>query len=85
MPERMQEQTCDAVFRNGVFEPLDKTKIVIAEGQRVKLIIETLGSSSEDILELATSIYKGLSEEQIDDIECLILSRDNFFDGRPST
>lgn len=53
------------------------------EGQRVKLVIEPL-DSSEDILELASNVYKGLSEEQIDEIEHLILSRDSFFNGRPS-
>jgi predicted DNA-binding antitoxin AbrB/MazE fold protein len=84
MSERMREQTCDAIFKNGVFQPLDDVEIAITEGQRVKLIIEPL-DSSEVILELASNVYKGLSEEQIDEIEHLILSRDSFFDGRPST
>ncbi|MDQ1318669.1 MAG: hypothetical protein QG588_2331 [Candidatus Poribacteria bacterium] len=55
----MREQTCDAVFKNGVFQPLNVSEIEITEGQKVKLIIEPL-DSSEDILELASSVYKGL-------------------------
>jgi len=84
MIKEMQEQTCDAIFKNGVFQPLNVSEIEITEGQKVKLIIEPF-DSSEDILELASSVYKGLSKEQIDEIEHLILNRDNFFNGRPST
>jgi hypothetical protein len=66
-----------------VFQPLDVSEITVTEGQIVKLIIEPL-DSSEDILELASNIYEGLSEEQIDEIEHIILNRDSFFNGRPS-
>jgi predicted DNA-binding antitoxin AbrB/MazE fold protein len=84
MPERVWEQTCDAIFKNGVFQPLNVSEIEITEGQKVKLIIEPL-DSSEDILELASCVYEGLSEEQIGEIEHLIINRDSFFNGRPST
>jgi len=84
MTKEMREQTCDIIFKNGVFQPLNVSEIEITEGQKVKLIIEPL-DSFEDILELASNVYKGLSEEQIDEIEHLILNRDNFFNGRPST
>ena len=66
-----------------MFQPLDVSEITVTEGQIVKLIIEPL-DSSEDILELASNIYKGLSEEQIHEIEHIILNRDSFFNGRPS-
>jgi len=38
--------------------------------------------SLEDILELATRVYEGFSEEDIEELENMILERDNFFKGR---
>ena len=74
----MQEKICEAVFEKGAFRPLNSFKIAIPEGQRVKLIIEPI-EFSENILDLVTSVYNGLSEEQINEIEQIILSRENFF------
>jgi len=77
----MSEYTCEAIFENGVFKPLRPTDIAMAEGQKVRLVVETV-EPAEDVLELATSVYNGLSSKQIDEIEHLILSREHFFNGR---
>jgi predicted DNA-binding antitoxin AbrB/MazE fold protein len=74
MANEMREQTCDAIFKDGVFQIINPKAISIAEGQKVRLIVEPI-DTSEDVLDLATSIYNGLSEEQIDEIEKLILNR----------
>ncbi len=74
----MTTQTLDAVFNNGVFRPI--TPVSIYEGQKVRLSIETTPLSdelsSDDILKLATSVYDGLSEQQINEIEQIALKRD---------
>ncbi|MEK7832820.1 MAG: hypothetical protein AAB401_17140 [Acidobacteriota bacterium] len=35
--------------------------------------------SKPDVLELLTKMYEGLSEQEIDDIECIALDRRDFF------
>ncbi len=77
----MLKQTVDAVFENGVFRPLTPRDIPIVEGQQVRLTVETLESPAE-VLELATQVYDGLTEQQIDEIEQLALNRSNWFDER---
>ncbi|HGJ66266.1 TPA: DUF104 domain-containing protein [bacterium] len=79
----MREQICDAIFKDGIFKPLDPKVISISEGQKVRLIVEPI-DISEDILELATNVYENLSEEDIDEVEKLILNRKDFFKERKS-
>lgn len=79
----MTTKALDAVFENGVFRPLTPVDIAIPEGQRVRLVVETI-EPSVDVLSLATHVYDGLSEEQIEEIEQIVLDRDSFFKGRPS-
>ena len=81
MEKETQVQTLDAIFINGVFQPLNPKTISIIEGQRVRLVVEPI-DSSENTLDLATSVYKDLSEDQIDDVEKIILNRKDFFKGR---
>ena len=73
------QQTLEAVYENGVFRPLEK--IEMAEGQLVRLIVETL---PEDLLELAAQVYEGLSDKEIDEIEQIALDRRPFFGERTS-
>ena len=68
MEKATQVQTLDAIFINGVFQPLNPKEISIVEGQKVRIVVEPL-NTSENAIDLATSVYKDLSEEQIDDIE----------------
>ena len=77
----MTVQTLEAVFENGVFRPLNTRDIAIPEGQQVRLIVEAVEAPSES-LALATQVYDGLSEEQIEEIEKIILNRRPFFADR---
>ena len=73
--------TYNAVFEAGRFQILSPQKIDLPEGQTVRLIVELI-ESPEDILELATRVYEGFSEEDIEELETMVLERDNFFKGR---
>ena len=44
--------------------------------------VEKSPLTADEILALATQVYEGLSEEEIDEIERIILDRRDFF-GRP--
>ena len=75
------KQTYEAVFESGVFRLLTPKGLEIPEGQKVRIVVEIV-ESPESILELATQVYDGLSEEEIEEIEEIILGRSNFFKGR---
>lgn len=69
-------QTLDAIYEKGVFRPL--TKPEIADGQSVKLVVETSSKlNPEEMLKLAAQVYEGLSEEQINEIEQIAIERGN--------
>jgi predicted DNA-binding antitoxin AbrB/MazE fold protein len=85
--ERIKEpmqQILNAVYEKGVFRPLQHPDI--AEGQQVRLVVETSAPLSPDeILELAGQVYEGLSEQEIDEIEEIALDRKNFFGERTAS
>ena len=71
-------QTLNAIYEKGVFRPL--TNPEIAEGESVKLIVETASKVNPDeMLKLAAQVYEGLSEEAINEIEQIAGDRSNFF------
>jgi len=70
-------QVCEAVYENGVFRPVADATPNLAEGQHVRLVVET--NTPEDILNLAARVYEGLSENEISDIEKITLNRSSFF------
>ncbi len=70
-------QIVDAVYENGLFRPLTPPASVLAEGQTVRLVVET--DTTGDILALAAQVYAGLSEEQVDEVERIALDRSAFF------
>jgi predicted DNA-binding antitoxin AbrB/MazE fold protein len=74
----MSQELCEAVYENGVFRPLNPLSPSLIEGQRVRLSVETV--SPEQILELASKVYEGLSAEEIEEIEEIALDRSHFFD-----
>ena len=60
--------TVEAVFENGVFKPVSRPQI--PEGERVRITVERLGQPTPDeILQLATHVYAGLSPGDVEDIE----------------
>jgi predicted DNA-binding antitoxin AbrB/MazE fold protein len=77
-------QTLDAVFKDGSFKPLNNGSLPFAEGQRVKLTVETPAETQDDLIELATQVYDGLTEEEVNEVERLALDRSSFFD-RPTS
>jgi predicted DNA-binding antitoxin AbrB/MazE fold protein len=74
----MIRQTIDAIFENGKFRPVSPSDILIPEGQHVRITVEA-PEISEDILELATSVYDDLSDQQINEIEQIATNRRDFF------
>jgi predicted DNA-binding antitoxin AbrB/MazE fold protein len=77
-------QTLDAVFKDGSFKPLNNGSLPFAEGQRVKLTVETPAEAQDDLIELVAQIYDGLTEEDVNEVERLALDRRGFFD-RPTS
>jgi predicted DNA-binding antitoxin AbrB/MazE fold protein len=74
-------QVIEAVFENGCFRLIEPKTISLHEGQNVRLTIET-EESGKELLALAAEIYKGLSEEEIKEVEKIALDRKVFFDER---
>ncbi len=75
-------QTIEAIYQNGMFKPLNPISEEIAEGEKVKITIENEKLSPEEMFELASQVYEGLSEEDINEIEKIALDRSNFFGDR---
>ena len=75
-------QTINAVYQNGMFKPLNPVSDEIVEGKQVRITIKDKQLSPEEMLELASQVYEGLSEEDIDEIERIALDRSNFFGDR---
>lgn len=78
----MKTLTLEAIFEKGAFRPLiPLSEISILEGQPVRLKVESLELPNE-VLQLATGVYEGLSESEITEMEQIILNRERFFDPR---
>jgi len=69
-------RTVEAIFEGGVLKPT--SPLNIPEHKKVTLIIEDEIEESLDILSLATMVYNGLSAEDIENIEKLMLNRSHF-------
>lgn len=74
------KQVIDAIYENGSFKPIEPSKVHVAEGQRVKLVITE--RALPEPLRLAAQIYEGLSGQEIDEIEKIALDRSHFFERR---
>jgi predicted DNA-binding antitoxin AbrB/MazE fold protein len=74
------KQAIEAVYENGTFRPLMPGGVEIAEGQRVRLLIDD--ANEPEAIRLATSVYEGLSSDEIDEIEKIALDRARFFSAR---
>lgn len=75
-------QTIEAVYQNGIFKPLAPVSEGLVEGNRVEITINDKKLSPEEMLELASKVYEGLSEQEIDEIERIAFDRTNFFGDR---
>lgn len=70
-------EAIEAIYENGVFRPLDQVDGALVEGQHVKLTLQPL-SAGESSLKLLEDFYEGLSEEDIQEIEKVMLDRSNW-------
>ena len=69
----------DAIYENGAFRPLGHESLPMADGQRVRITVDD--ECEPEALRLATAVYDGLSDSDIDEIEQIALDRDSFFDA----
>jgi predicted DNA-binding antitoxin AbrB/MazE fold protein len=75
--------TYEAVFEHGVFRLLTPLQTPLAEGQAVRIMVDPVEPESpEAILDLATRVYSGFSEQEIEELEATILDRSNFTKDR---
>ncbi|MFZ5830325.1 MAG: antitoxin AF2212-like protein [Planctomycetota bacterium] len=70
----------DAIFEHGVFRPVQGNTTAIVEGQRVRITVED--EPEPQSLQLAMAVYDGLSEQEIQEVEGILLQRSNFFGRR---
>ena len=70
----------DAVYEDGTFRPMQPDIIEISEGTHVRITVDD--EKEPESLKLATCVYDGISEEDIDEIEQIALNRSNFFGTR---
>jgi predicted DNA-binding antitoxin AbrB/MazE fold protein len=77
----VSKQLIEAVFEHGVLRPLIEIVPPIPEGQQVRLLVEA-DEPLPYALELATSVYDGLTEQEVEVIERIALDRNRFFDPR---
>lgn len=66
-----------AVYEHGVFRLLTPFEVSIPEGQRVQIKVEAL-DTPEEILKIATQVYEGFSDPEIEELEQIILDRNSF-------
>ncbi len=77
----MNDSPIDAVFENGLFQPLAPVHLSVREGERVRLRIEE--SRGETSLDQACHVYDGLLPAEIDEVERIALQRNEFFGTKP--
>lgn len=77
----MTTQTIEAVYEQGVFRLIQSPSVPFQEGQRVQIVVNT-ELTTHDVLALATSVFDGLSEQDIQDIDAIARQRDLFFGDR---
>lgn len=70
----MSNQRINARYENGVFRPLTPPDLLLEEGAEVIMTIRE-HLSAKEITKLAASVLEGLSEEEINAMEKIILSR----------
>jgi len=75
--------TVEAISEEGIFKPFERPEI--PEGKHVPLTVATASRpESEDPLELAARVYRGLRPEEVDEIEQIALARSWPFQSRRS-
>ena len=73
------QRAIDAIFENGMFRPVHRELLAIPEGRRVRI---TVDDGDPESLRLAMSVYDGLSDDDINEIEKIAVDRSKFFNSR---
>jgi predicted DNA-binding antitoxin AbrB/MazE fold protein len=82
--QSMTTETVEAVYEHGGFRLVAPSHLKLAEGQKVRLVVEAV-EQPEDILGLAARVYEGLTAGEIDSIEEHTRRREAFFGKRTSS
>ena len=61
------KQAIDAIYENGAFRPIQPDLVSVADGQRVRITVDD--ECEPEALRLALTVYEGLSDNDIDEIE----------------
>ena len=72
----------EAVYEQGAFRPVGPVAPSLHEGQRVRLMVESVDAGAA-YLQMVTHVLDGLSEEERDAIDDLTRRRTRFFPVRP--
>ena len=74
------QHAIEAIYENGSFRPVHRDRLAIAEGRRVRITLDD--EADPEVLRLALSVYDGLSDSEITEIEGIALDRRSFFGQR---
>ena len=74
------KQAMDAIYENGHFRPVPHHPAHLVDGQRVRITVDD--ECLPESLRWLTSVYDGLSPDQIDEIERIPLDRGELFGER---
>ena len=66
----------DAVFQDGTFRLVRPLAVSLSEGQHVRLVVEV---AEKNVLDLAGSVYQGLTDDEVTEIEKVAFDRRDFF------
>lgn len=77
----MKTEAIEAVYEHGSFRPVAPADLELAEGQKVRLVVEPI-EDPDEVLALARRVYEGLTDEQIDSLEQHTGRREDFFGER---
>jgi hypothetical protein len=77
----MATEVIEAIYEQEGFRIINPRDLKLIEGQKVFLIVEPI-KEPEDILSIATRVYDGLTDDQIDFIEQYIRRRKDCFGAR---
>ena len=72
----------DAIYENGTFRPVGDAELSLPDGARVRLSVKSVEPAAADVLALAATVYTGLSESDIAEIEQIAMDRSHFFPAR---
>jgi predicted DNA-binding antitoxin AbrB/MazE fold protein len=77
----MKTEALEAVYEHGGFRLVTPADLKLSEGQKVRLVVEPV-ENPEEMLSLASRVYEGLSDDQIDSIEQHARQGADFFGER---